>query len=115
MGFVGGLAGPVLEPSSSAPDEVPEVLGAALVAPAAGRGGPIALGALLAGAAEPADGIFELPWRDIEFHSPEPSPMRKLGAANRRPLARNGGAHFAGVPPKRAQALYELPRSRAQN
>ena len=59
MGFVGGLAGPVLEPSSSAPDEVPEVLGAALVAPAAGRGGPIALGALIAGAIELPDGIFE--------------------------------------------------------
>jgi hypothetical protein len=53
---------------------VPEVLGAALVAPAAGRGGPIAVGALIAGAAEPADGIFELPCGDIEFHSPEPSP-----------------------------------------
>ena len=53
------LAGPVLEPSSSAPDEVPEVLGAALVAPAAGRGGPIALGALIAGAIELPDGMFE--------------------------------------------------------
>ena len=80
-------AGPVLEPSSSAPDEVPEVLGAALVAPAAGRGGPAARGALIAGAAEP-DCIFELPWGDIEFHSPEPSPMRKLGAANRRTRAK---------------------------
>ena len=98
------LAGPVLEPSSSAPDEVPEVLGAALVAPAAGRGGPIALGALIAGAIELPDGIFEAGGAIYENSFARAIPMRKLGAANRRARARN---RLRGRCYSRS-ALYEL-------